>query len=198
MRNVEEIRTKIKKLWAMNTENGCTEAEMMSFHARAQAMMDAYQITDTDIQEAKEEAIKRYDELPGTADPHLIKWHLLYGISKHCGVEFLPVWTGRRQASVIHRHEIGCRVGTMVPRRASRLCVLAAYRTPHYQPAAAFRETYRSTSFCRGGLPAHQRTPGGARQAVRGQADNDGQGVGHCQGRRHSDLHERERHSHPL
>ena len=87
MRNVEEIRTKIKKLWAMNTENGCTEAEMMSFHARAQAMMDAYQITDADIQEAKEEAIKRYDELPGTADPHLIKWHLLYGISKHCGVE---------------------------------------------------------------------------------------------------------------
>lgn len=101
MRTIEAIRDKIKKLWAMSVENGCTEAEMLAFHTRAQAMMDAHQITDADIQEAKDEAVKRYDEMPGTDDPHLIKWHLSYAVGKHCGVQIFRKANKGRALAVI-------------------------------------------------------------------------------------------------
>ena len=49
MRDPEKIKEQIKSLLSKTVANGCTEAEMLSALAKAQAMMDAYQITDADI-----------------------------------------------------------------------------------------------------------------------------------------------------
>lgn len=55
----EKIRDKIKALLSKTIENGCKEPEMMSALAKAQALMDAYQITDDDLKEARDDAVQR-------------------------------------------------------------------------------------------------------------------------------------------
>ena len=47
------IVEKIKNLLAKTTANGCTEAEMMAALDKARAMMDAYDISDGELQLAK-------------------------------------------------------------------------------------------------------------------------------------------------
>src|SRR5690242_8703779 len=93
------IIEKIKALLDKTTENGCTEAEMMAALDKASAMMDAYQITDKDLQIAKDEAVELYAEPPDTQDPHNIKWRLTAAVSKFCGVQIYR-----------KRHETGLRV----------------------------------------------------------------------------------------
>jgi Protein of unknown function (DUF2786) len=92
-----EIIEKIKKLLDKTTENGCTEAEMMSALDKAAAMMDAYQISDEDLQIAKDEAVELYTEPPDTQDPHSIKWRLVVAVSKFCGVE---IYRKRRETGL--------------------------------------------------------------------------------------------------
>jgi hypothetical protein len=100
MRDLEKIKDQIRALLSKTTANGCTEAEMFAALAKAQAMMDAYQITDDDIREAKEDAASLYTEAPETDDPHLIKWHLSYGIAQFCNAQ---IYRGRggRALSII-------------------------------------------------------------------------------------------------
>ena len=87
MRDLERIKETIRSLLSKTVANGCTEAEMFAALAKARAMMDAHEITDADIQEAKKEAAMQHTEAPGTGDPHRIKWHLCYGVGKFCNVQ---------------------------------------------------------------------------------------------------------------
>jgi hypothetical protein len=87
MANRESIVEKIKALLAKTTANGATEAEMMAALDKAAAMQDAYEISDDELREAKEEAATHLAEPPDTTDPHKIKWKLSYGVRQFCGVE---------------------------------------------------------------------------------------------------------------
>jgi hypothetical protein len=87
MRDLEKIKEKIKALLSKTVANGCTESEMFSALAKAQALMDAYEITDDDIREAKDEAAIQHTEAPETGDPHRIKWLLSYDVGKFCNVQ---------------------------------------------------------------------------------------------------------------
>ena len=60
---------------------------MMSALDKASAMMDAYDITDADVQVAKDEAAMLHADPPDLKDPHKIKWRLCYGVSQFCGVQ---------------------------------------------------------------------------------------------------------------
>ena len=55
MADRNSIIDKIKALLAKTTVNGATEAEMLSALDKASAMMDAYEISDADVWEAKDE-----------------------------------------------------------------------------------------------------------------------------------------------
>ena len=87
MTDRSSIIEKIKALRAMTTANGATEAEMMSFLDKASAMMDAYDITDEELQLTKDEAAILHTDPPDLSDPHKIKWRLCYGVSEFCGVQ---------------------------------------------------------------------------------------------------------------
>jgi hypothetical protein len=80
------IIEKIKALLAKTTANGATEAEMLAALDKAAAMQDAYDITDEELQIAKDEAAMLHADPPDLKDPHKIKWRLVYGVSKFCGV----------------------------------------------------------------------------------------------------------------
>jgi hypothetical protein len=81
------IIDKIKALLAKTTANGATEAEMMSALDKASAMMDAYDISDAELQIAKDEAAILHADPPDLQDPHKIKWRLSGGVAQFCGVD---------------------------------------------------------------------------------------------------------------
>ena len=86
MADRNSIIDKIKALLAKTTANGATEAEMLSALDKAYAWMDAYEITDADVQETRDEAAILHAEPPDLKDPHSLKWRLLSGVAKFCGV----------------------------------------------------------------------------------------------------------------
>lgn len=81
------IINKVKALLSKTTENGATEAEMLSALDKASAMMDAYDITDEDVQQTKEEKVIMHADPPDLKDPHKIKWRLVYAVGEFCGVQ---------------------------------------------------------------------------------------------------------------
>jgi hypothetical protein len=81
------IIDKIKALLAETTENGATEAEMLSALDKAAAMRDAYDISDAELQLAKDEAVMLHSDPPDSKDPHGIKWRLCYAVAQFCGVQ---------------------------------------------------------------------------------------------------------------
>jgi hypothetical protein len=83
----KKIIDKIKALLSKTTANGATEAEMLSALDKAAAMMDAYDISDDEVREAKEEAAILHADPPDLKDPHRIKWRLSYAVSQFCGVQ---------------------------------------------------------------------------------------------------------------
>ena len=84
------------------TANGCTEAEMMSALDKASAMMDAYDITDEEVQIAKDEAAMLHADPPDLKDPHKIKWRLCYGVAEFCGVQIFR--SRHRNRPQVHRY----------------------------------------------------------------------------------------------
>jgi hypothetical protein len=97
MADRESIIEKIKGLLAKTTANGATEAEMLSALDKAAAMMDAYDITDADVREARDEAAILDAEPPDLKDPHNIKWRLSPGVAEFCGVK---IYRPRRQTGL--------------------------------------------------------------------------------------------------
>jgi hypothetical protein len=71
---------KIKALLAKTTENGCTENEAMAALDKARAMMDAHDISDTDLafdgEKVERETVDRGKDN--------IRWHLADGVGKFC------------------------------------------------------------------------------------------------------------------
>jgi Protein of unknown function (DUF2786) len=87
MADRNSIIEKIKALLAKTVEDGATEAEMLSALDKASAMMDAYDISDADVQIAKDEAAVLHADAPDLKDPHKIKWRLAGGVSAFCNVQ---------------------------------------------------------------------------------------------------------------
>jgi hypothetical protein len=87
MTDRDSIIEKIKALLAKTTENGATQAEMLSALAKASAMRDAHEITDKELALAKDEAVLHHEDPPDLKDPHKIKWRLSYRVAQFCGVE---------------------------------------------------------------------------------------------------------------
>jgi hypothetical protein len=97
MADRNSIIDKIKALLAKTTENGATEAEMLSALDKAAAMRDAYDISDEELQIAKDEAVTQHSDPPDLKDPHSIKWRLSYSIAQFCGVQ---IFRSRRQTGL--------------------------------------------------------------------------------------------------
>jgi Protein of unknown function (DUF2786) len=83
----DSILSKIRALLAKTLEAGATEPEAMAALSKAQAMRDAHQVTEEELNLTKEEKAVLRGEPPGTKDPHLIKWRLLHGVRKFCGCQ---------------------------------------------------------------------------------------------------------------
>jgi Protein of unknown function (DUF2786) len=97
MADRNSIIEKIKALLAKTTANGATEAEMMSALDKASAMMDAYDISDTDVQVAKDEAAMLHAEPPDLKDPHNIKWRLSHAVGEFTNVK---IYRSRHEAGL--------------------------------------------------------------------------------------------------
>jgi hypothetical protein len=65
----------------------------MAALGKAQAMKDAYSVTEAELNLTKEEKAILRREPPGTKDPYRIKWFLLYGVEKFCNCR---AWRQRR------------------------------------------------------------------------------------------------------
>jgi hypothetical protein len=89
----ESVLNKIRALLAKTMENGCSEAEAMAALGKAQAMRDAYAVTEAELNLTKEERAILRREPPGTKDPHRIKWFLVGAVSKFCNCR---CWRQRR------------------------------------------------------------------------------------------------------
>jgi hypothetical protein len=74
--NREKMLDKIRALLSKTTENGCTEEEELAALAKVRALMDAYEVTEKDLQLTKDQAAILREEPPGTKDPHGIKFGL--------------------------------------------------------------------------------------------------------------------------
>lgn len=81
--NREKMLDKIRALLSKTTENGCTEEEYLAALAKARALMDAYEITEADLQLTKEEGVVLRKETTGT-DPHHIKWSMSKAVGEFC------------------------------------------------------------------------------------------------------------------
>ncbi|MBI1202639.1 MAG: DUF2786 domain-containing protein [Rhodopseudomonas sp.] len=85
--NRKNLIDKIRGLMAKTVENGCTEAEALAALARAQAMMDAYEVTAEDLRLTKEEKAILQSAASGASDPHNIKASLTGSVAAFCGCE---------------------------------------------------------------------------------------------------------------
>jgi Protein of unknown function (DUF2786) len=80
----ESQLNKIRALLAKTMEAGCTEEEAMTALSKARAMMDAYAVTEAELNLTKEEKAILRREPPGTKDPHRIKFFLVDAVGKFC------------------------------------------------------------------------------------------------------------------
>lgn len=71
-----------KALLQKTTEHGATEAEMLAALAKANSIIEAHELTDADLLEARAEAVKRIDEVGEQIfDPNGVKWRVCGAIS---------------------------------------------------------------------------------------------------------------------
>jgi hypothetical protein len=79
---------KVRALLAKTISNGCTEAEAFAALAKARALIDAWEISDEELELTREEkAILRADK---GSDRHSIKLYLAPSVARFCGVR---IWT---------------------------------------------------------------------------------------------------------
>jgi hypothetical protein len=77
---------KIRALLAKTTERGCTEAEALAALDKARAMMDAYEVTEADLQLTRDEAAVLHRTEAGN-DPHHTKRGLYMAVARFCDCE---------------------------------------------------------------------------------------------------------------
>ena len=85
--NRDSLIEKIRALMSKTINNGCTEHEALAALDKARAMMDAYEVTEADLQLTKAESAILRSEPPGSRDPHGIKFGLSAAVSKFCDCE---------------------------------------------------------------------------------------------------------------
>lgn len=83
--NRDNLLKKIRALMAKTIENGCTEAEAMSALSMAQTMMDAYDVTEADLQDTKADSAI-HETMKDMRDPHHIRTYLTVAISNFTNV----------------------------------------------------------------------------------------------------------------
>jgi hypothetical protein len=82
--NRDNLLGKVRALMAKTVDNGCTEEEALAALAKARAMMDAYEISEEELNLTKEEKAVLRSEPAGTRDPHKIKFYLAKAVSEFC------------------------------------------------------------------------------------------------------------------
>jgi Protein of unknown function (DUF2786) len=92
--NREKIVGQVKALVSKTVDKGCTEAEALAALDKAQALIDAYEISKEELQLTKEEAAVLRSELPNSLDPHNIKFHLMEPVADFCGCQ---AWQTRKR-----------------------------------------------------------------------------------------------------
>jgi hypothetical protein len=88
----EGLLDKIRALLTKTVPNGCTEPEALAALARARAMMDAYAISDGELDLTKEEEVILRREPPVSKDPHQIKFKLSRAVAEFCDCQ---AWRNR-------------------------------------------------------------------------------------------------------
>jgi Protein of unknown function (DUF2786) len=68
----EGLLDKVRGLLSKTVTNGCTEAEALTALSKARAMMDAYCVTEGELNLTKDEKAILRREPPGSKDPHRI------------------------------------------------------------------------------------------------------------------------------
>lgn len=89
--NRQNLLNKIRALMAKTVKNGCSEAEAMSALNMAQAMMDAYEVTDDDLKLEGEKAAVAASDMK---DTHNIRAKLAVVIADFTGCK---VWTSGKK-----------------------------------------------------------------------------------------------------
>jgi hypothetical protein len=92
--NRDALIEKVKALLTKTVDNGCTEEEALAALDKAHALMDAYEVTEADLQLTKEETAILRSEPPDSLDPHNIKWHLMGAVADFCSC---TAWQKRRR-----------------------------------------------------------------------------------------------------
>jgi Protein of unknown function (DUF2786) len=89
--NRDAMIDKVKALMSKTVINGCTEHEALAALDMARALMDAYELTEADLQLTKDEEAILRSEPPGSLDPHKIKFMLLRAVAAFSGCK---AWKG--------------------------------------------------------------------------------------------------------
>ena len=84
MTDRNNLLDKIRALMSKTAENGCTEHEALAALDKARAMMDAYEVTEEELQLTKAESAILRSEPPGSKDPHDIKRYLASAVARFC------------------------------------------------------------------------------------------------------------------
>ena len=84
MNDRTSLLDKIRALMSKTAENGCTEHEAFAALDKARALMDAYEITDAELQLTKAETAILRSEPPGSRDPHNIKRGMASAVARFC------------------------------------------------------------------------------------------------------------------
>jgi hypothetical protein len=89
--NRDDLIEKIRALMSKTVDAGCTEHEALAALDKARALMDAYEVSEEELELTKEEKAILRAEPPGSRDPHGIKWRLAVAVSEFCGCKG---WSG--------------------------------------------------------------------------------------------------------
>jgi hypothetical protein len=91
MNDRNSLLDKVRALMSKTAENGCTEHEALAALDKARALMDAYEITDAELQLTKAETAILRSEPPGSRDPHGLKRGMASAVARFCDCR---VWRG--------------------------------------------------------------------------------------------------------
>jgi uncharacterized protein DUF2786 len=87
----DDMVEKIRALMSKTIDRGCTEQEALAALDKARALMDAYEVSEAELQLTKEETAILRSEPPGSRDPHNIKLYLATAVSEFCSCK---AWKG--------------------------------------------------------------------------------------------------------
>jgi hypothetical protein len=83
----EKLLSKCRGLMTKTMEAGCTEDEALAALEKLRAIMDAHEISESELNLTKEEKAVFRSEPKGTSDPHLIKFNLVAAVADFRGCE---------------------------------------------------------------------------------------------------------------